>query len=299
MHKIILISLLLTSTPLWAAPMQVLSSFSILGNVTQELGGERVQVQTLVGANQDAHTYQLQSKDVKKIQAAKLIVLNGLGFERADIRRATQNSGKKIVNATQGLPALPLQEHDHQHAGHNHDHGAYDPHVWHDPILMKAYATNITQALIASDPAGKTYYQARLTQYQNQLNQLNQLHVWSQQKFNAVPMNKRKALTAHHSFAYLGKRYHIQFYAPQGVDTHDSASATSVARLIKQVKQERIQAVLIENMVNPKLVQQIARETGSKTQGMLYADALSQQGEAKTYLGMVRHNVNTLVAAMK
>ena len=161
---------------------------------------------------------------------------------------------------------------------------------------MKAYAANITQALIATDPAGKTYYQARLAQYQSQL---NQLHTWSQQQFNAVPVSKRKALTAHHSFAYLGKRYHIQFYAPQGVNTHDSASATSVARLIKQVKQERIQAVLVENMVNPKLVQQIARETGSKTQGMLYADALSQQGAAKTYLGMVRHNVNTLVAAMK
>lgn len=296
MQKTLILSLLLASTPLWAAPVQVLSSFSILGNVTQELGGERVQVQTLIGPNQDAHTYQLQSQDVKKIQAAQLIVLNGLGFERADIRRATQNSGKKIVNATQGLPALPLPAHDHHHAGHNHDHGAYDPHVWHDPILMKAYAANITQALIATDPAGKTYYQARLAQYQSQL---NQLHAWSQQQFNAVPASKRKALTAHHSFAYLGKRYHIQFYAPQGVNTHDSASATSVARLIKQVKQERIQAVLVENMVNPKLVQQIARETGSKTQGMLYADALSQQGAAKTYVSMVRHNVNTLVAAMK
>ena len=296
MQKTLILSLLLASTPLWAAPVQVLSSFSILGNVTQELGGERVQVQTLIGANQDAHTYQLQSQDVKKIQAAKLIVLNGLGFERADIRRATQNSGKKIVNATQGLPVLPLPAHDHHHAGHNHDHGAYDPHVWHDPILMKAYAANITQALIATDPAGKTYYQARFAQYQSQL---NQLHAWSQQQFNAIPVSKRKALTAHHSFAYLGKRYHIQFYAPQGINTHDSASATSVARLIKQVKQERIQAVLVENMVNPKLVQQIARETGSKTQGMLYADALSQQGAAKTYLGMVRHNVNTLEAAMK
>ena len=296
MRNILTLSLLLASTPLWAAPIQVLSSFSILGDVTQQLGGERIQVQTLIGANQDAHTYQLQSQDVKKIQAAKLIVLNGLGFERADIRRATQNSGKKIVNATQGITALPIPEHDHKHAGHNHDHGAYDPHVWHDPILMKTYAANITQALVAIDPAGKAYYQARLNQYQSQL---NQLHAWSQQQFNSVPISKRKALTAHHSFAYLGKRYHIQFYAPQGSNTHDSASAAGVARLMKQVKQERIQAVLIENMVNPKLVQQIARETGSKTQGMLYADALSQQGEAKTYVGMVRHNVNTLVRAMK
>ena len=171
MRNILTLSLLLASTPLWAAPIQVLSSFSILGDVTQQLGGERIQVQTLIGANQDAHTYQLQSQDVKKIQAAKLIVLNGLGFERADIRRATQNSGKKIVNATQGITALPIPEHDHKHAGHNHDHGAYDPHVWHDPILMKTYAANITQALVAIDPAGKAYYQARLNQYQNQLNQ--------------------------------------------------------------------------------------------------------------------------------
>ena len=121
MRNILTLSLLLASTPLWAAPIQVLSSFSILGDVTQQLGGERIQVQTLIGANQDAHTYQLQSQDVKKIQAAKLIVLNGLGFERADIRRATQNSGKKIVNATQGIAALPTPEHDHKHADPNHD----------------------------------------------------------------------------------------------------------------------------------------------------------------------------------
>lgn len=296
MKKIMVLSLMLIGVQAWAEPINVLSSFSILGDVTQQLGGNRVKVNTLIGANQDAHTYQMKAQDVKKIQDAKLIVLNGLQFERADIRRATQNSGKKIINATQGIQAMPMPEHDHEHGHEGHDHGAFDPHAWHDPVLMKTYANNITNGLIAIDPQGKSYYQQRLQQYQQQL---DQLHTWAQQQFASVPVANRKAMTAHHSFGYLGQRYRVTFYAPQGVSTSDAASAATVATLIKQIKQDRIRALFVENMVNPRIVQQIARETGAKTQGTLYADALSSSAPANTYLGLMRHNVSALVQAMK
>lgn len=294
MNKLWVLGVLLLTTNLWANPINVLSSFSILGDVTKELGGERIRVSTLIGVNQDAHTYQLQSQDMQKIQSSKLIVMNGLGFERADIRRAVQKSGKKIVNATAGINALPIATHEHH--GDHHDHGAYDPHVWHDPILMKTYSHNITNALISIDPQGKEYYLKRLKDYQGKL---NQLHLWSQSQFQAVPIDQRKAMTAHHSFAYLGKRYQIKFYAPQGVSTHDAASASTIAALIQQIKRKQIKALLIENMVNPKIVQQIAKETKVNTKGTLYADALSQSGLAQSYWGLMRHNVSTLTHAMK
>ncbi|UOO91806.1 MULTISPECIES: metal ABC transporter solute-binding protein, Zn/Mn family [Vitreoscilla] len=278
----------------WAQkPIAIVTSFSILQDITQQLGGNRVQVTTLISPNTDAHTYQLRAQDMQKIQAAQLIVLNGLSFERADIRRATQNSGKKIVHAAAGLPALPMAEHEH-HA--SHEHGAFDPHVWHDPILMQTYSRNISQALIQIDPQSKAYYQQRLQQYQSQL---QQLHTWAAQQFQNIPQAQRKALTAHESFAYLGKRYHIHFYAPQGISTHDAASAASVAALIQQIKRDKIKAVFVENMVNPKLVQQIAKETHTRQSGVLYADALSQQAPANTYLGLMRHNIQALANAMR
>lgn len=294
MNKILTLAALLVSTNLFANPINVLSSFSILGDVSKELGGERVKVITLIGADQDAHTYQLQSQDVKKIQSAKLIIMNGLGFERADIRRAVQNSGKKIVNATAGIKALPIVSHEHH--SEQHDHGAYDPHVWHDPILMQTYSRNITNALISIDPQGKEYYLNRLKDYQTKL---NQLHVWTQSQFQMVPVAKRKAMTAHDSFAYLGNRYKIKFYSPQGVSTHDTASAATIASLIQQIKQEQIKALLIENMVNPRIVQQIAKEAKVNTKGTLYADALSIRGSSQNYWGLMRHNVSTLTNAMK
>lgn len=278
----------------WAQkPMAVVTSFSILQDITQQLGGNRVQVTSLIGPNTDAHTYQLRAQDVQKIQAAKLIVLNGLGFERADIRRAAQNSGKKIVHAASGLPALPMAEHEH-HA--THEHGAFDPHIWHDPILMQQYSRNISQALMQIDPQGKAYYQQRLQQYQQQL---QQLHAWAEQQFHNIPLAKRKVLTAHESFAYLGKRYNIRFYAPQGVSTHEGASAATVAKLIQQIKSERIQAIFIENMTNAKVIQQITKETQRPLQGTLYADALSHSANGNTYLKLMRHNIASLSKAMQ
>lgn len=277
----------------WAQkPLAVVTSFSILQDITQQLGGNRVRVTTLIGPNTDAHTYQLRVQDMQKIQAAQLIILNGLSFERADIRRATQNSGKKMIHAAASVPALPMPEHEHHP---DHEHGAFDPHIWHDPILMQQYSRNISQALMQIDPQGKAYYQQRLQQYQNQL---SQLHTWAQQQFQSIPPAKRKVLSAHESFAYLGKRYHIRFYAPQGVSTHDAASAATVATLIQQIKRDQISAIFVENMVNPKLVQQIIKETNTRNSGMLYADALSTQAPANTYLGLMRHNVRALAKAM-
>ena len=294
-----LVVALMFSGCLWADTLPVVTSFSILGDVAQQIGGERVRVTSLVGADQDAHAYQLTGGDVKKIAAAKLVLLNGLGLESGDVLRAVQQSKVPYAEATQGISPIKAEEehhHHHDHAGHSHDHGEFDPHVWGDPVLMQKYAENVAKALIKADPAGASYYQARFKSYSAELVQLDG---YARQQFNSIPRDKRKVLTGHDAFNYLAKRYGVTFLAPQGVSTEGEASAKTVAAIIRQIKQQGVKAVFTENIKDGRMVQRIAQETGVKVGGVLYSDALSKGAPAKTYADMFRYNVKTMVGAMK
>ncbi|XCW85051.1 metal ABC transporter substrate-binding protein [Snodgrassella alvi] len=275
---------------LQAAPLPVITSFSILGDVTRQIGGERVQVRSLIGYDQDAHMYQLVSKDLRDMRSARLILLNGLGLEPLSLQRAAQQSRVPLATVTQGIQPLMMTDDGHDHHQHT------DPHIWNDPVLMQTYARNVAKALIKVDPQGKAYYQQRLAAYQRQLAELNN---WATKIFNAVPADKRKVLTGHDAFAYMAKRYSIQFIAPQGVSTEAEPSARQVAAIISQIRREHIKAIFIENIKNPKMVQRIASETQTKISGRLYSDALSNGAPAATYIDMFRFNVNALAAAMK
>ena len=294
-----LVVALMFSGCLWAEALPVVTSFSILGDVAQQIGGERVRVTSLVGADQDAHAYQLTGGDVKKIAAAKLVLLNGLGLESGDVLRAVQQSKVPYAEATQGISPIKAEEehhHHHDHAGHSHDHGEFDPHVWGDPVLMQKYAENVAKALIKADPVGASYYQARFKSYSAELVQLDG---YARQQFNSIPRDKRKVLTGHDAFNYLAKRYGVTFLAPQGVSTEGEASAKTVAAIIRQIKQQGVKAVFTENIKDGRMVQRIAQETGVKVGGVLYSDALSKGAPAKTYADMFRYNVKTMVGAMK
>ena len=287
----------LWSGALYAAPMPVVASFSILGDVAQQIGGERVAVQNLVGANQDAHAYNLTSGDIKKIREARLVLLNGLGLEKAELQRAVKQSKVASAEATAGIKPLAPDEHHHEHDhGHDHDHGEFDPHVWNDPVLMQRYAANVAIALIKADPAGSRYYQQRFKDYQNVLNQLNN---YANQQFGAVAPAKRKVLTGHDSFAYLGKRYQVKFISPQGVSSEAEPSARQIAAIIRQIKAENVKAVFTENIKDGRMIARIAKETGVKVSGGLYADALSSGAPAGTYADMFRYNVRVMSEAMK
>ena len=287
----------LWSGALYAAPMPVVVSFSILGDVAQQIGGERVVVQSLVGANQDAHAYNLTSGDIKKIREARLVLLNGLGLEKAELQRAVKQSKVASAEATAGIKPLAADEHHHEHNhGHDHDHGEFDPHVWNDPVLMQRYAANVAIALIKADPAGSRYYQQRFKDYQNVLNQLNN---YANQQFGAVAPAKRKVLTGHDSFAYLGKRYQVKFISPQGVSSEAEPSARQIAAIIRQIKAENVKAVFTENIKDGRMIARIAKETGVKVSGGLYADALSSGAPAGTYADMFRYNVRVMSEAMK
>ncbi|PIT52192.1 ABC transporter substrate-binding protein [Snodgrassella alvi] len=289
---ICLLTLCLTSFArmIYAAPIPVITSFSILGDVTQQIGGERIQVHSLIGTDQDAHMYQLVSRDLRQMRTAKLILLNGLGLEPLSLQRAAQQSRVPMFVVTQGIQPLMIADDGHDHHQHT------DPHVWNDPVLMQTYARNVANALISVDPQGKAYYQQRLTAYQQQLAGLN---TWASKIFNTVPPEKRKVLTGHDAFAYMAKRYQIQFIAPQGVSTEAEPSARQVAAIINQIRRDHIKAIFIENIKNPKMVQRIASETQTRISGHLYSDALSKGAPAATYIDMFRYNVNALNAAMK
>lgn len=286
------------SGSLYAEPLPVVSSFSILGDVTRQIGGERVSVSNLVGPDQDAHAYQLTGADVKKIAAAKLVLLNGLGLEKADIVRAVKQNKVPYAEAAAGIAALKMSGGHHAHDGHDHDHdhGEFDPHVWQDPVLMQKYAANVATALMKADPAGKSYYRHRFNQYSAKLLELDG---YARSQLGSVPRAQRKVLTPHDAFAYMGKRYGVTFIAPQAVSTEGEASAKTVAAIIRQIKQQGIKAVFTENIKNDRMIQRIAQETGVQVGCRLYTDALSLGAPANTYIDMYRYNVRAMSAAMK
>lgn len=297
----LLFLLLCVSTFAVAEPLQVTASFSILADVAREIGGERVNVNEIVRSNQDMHVYRITPQDLRLVRSSKLVLLNGQGFEPAEFVRSIQAAKVPFVEATQNIHLMDNHdehehEHEHEHKHndkHEHSHGDKDPHVWQDPVLMQKYAENIANALISVDSASSDYYKKRLANYQKQLKELDD---WATKEISVIPVAKRKVLTAHDAFGYLGERYQIRFIAPQGVSEDSEPSAKQIANIIRQVKQENIRAVFMENISNPRLMRQLSRETGVDISGKLYSDALPESG---SYIKMMQHNISELVKAMK
>ncbi len=280
--------------------VQVLASFSILADMAREIGGERVEVSALVGANQDAHVFQPSPQDVKKISHAQVLISNGLGYE-GWLERLTQSAEFKGVTVvtTKGANALGKPMHGEATHNQNHDHMTpFDPHAWHDPsIVQTSYVNNIVAGLTQADPAGADYYQKRGQAYAAQIGALN-----SQIKADMakIPVEQRKVVTTHDAFNYFAHAYGVTFLAPQGVSTESESSAMAMAQLSTQIKNERIKALFLENISNPKLMAQLTQETGVKVGGQLYSDALSNaDGPAASYLNMMKYNAKTLLDAMK
>jgi zinc/manganese transport system substrate-binding protein len=272
--------------------LKVVASFSILGDLVKNVGGDRVEVATLVGPNGNAHVYAPSPADAKKAADAKLVFVNGLGFE-GWLERLVKASGTKapIIVATKGIkPRERVGERDHDH------HGRADPHAWQSVANAKIYVANIRDALTAADPAGKASYDANAAAY---LAKLDALEREVRDVIAKIPSERRKIITSHDAFGYFEGAYGIGFIAPQGVSTEAEASARDVAAIIAQIKKQKIAAVFLENVTDPRLVEQIARETGAKIGGTLYSDALTDdKGDATTYIDLIRHNLRQLAAAL-
>ncbi|MGE7470379.1 metal ABC transporter substrate-binding protein [Bosea sp. NPDC003192] len=271
--------------------LPVVASFSILGDFVREIGGDRVAVTLLVGPDGDAHVYSPTPADAKTVAGAKLVVVNGLKFE-GWLTRLIKSSGTKATVATATTGITPLKMAD----DHGHGHGGEDPHAWQSVANARLYVGNVRDALVAADPAGKASYEANAAAY---LAKLDTLEAEIKATVARIPADRRKAITSHDAFGYFAKAYGIEFIAPQGVSTEAEASAKDVGRIIRQIKAQKVPAVFLENITNPRLAEQIARESGAKIGGRLYSDALSaENGPAGTYIAMMKHNISQIEKAL-
>jgi zinc/manganese transport system substrate-binding protein len=284
-----------------AEKLSVVASFSILGDIASNIGGDRISLTTLVDAGGDAHAYQPTPADGMAMAEAKVVIVNGMGFE-GWMERLVKSSESKaaIIVATEGIKPRTMEEEgkeEGEHAGeHRHDHDGADPHAWQSVANAKIYAANIAKALIAADPDGKAIYEANAAAYAAKL---DALETEIKQGIAAIPEERRKIVTGHDAFGYFGDAYGVRFIAPQGVSTEAEVSAKGVARIIRQIKKEGIPAVFIENISDPRLIQRISNETSARVGGTLYSDALSDdKGPATTYIDMMRHNVKELTSAL-
>ncbi|WP_375413997.1 metal ABC transporter solute-binding protein, Zn/Mn family [uncultured Bradyrhizobium sp.] len=264
--------------------IDVIASFSILGDFASNVGGDRTRVTTLVGADSDVHVYTPAPADAKKIAGARLLIINGLGLE-GWLPRLVQSSGGKaaIATATTGIPARKSGS------------GA-DPHAWQSVANAKIYVTNIRDALAAADPAGAEIYRANADAY---LANLDALDREVREAIMQIPSARRKVISTHDAFGYFADAYGVAFIAPQGVSTESEVSARDIAAVIIQIRAGKIPAVFLENIVDVRLMRRIAEETGARIGGRLYSDSLTgEKGDAPTYIELVRHNIKVLTSAL-
>jgi zinc/manganese transport system substrate-binding protein len=270
--------------------LRVVATFSILGDLVKSVGGDRIALTTLVGPDGDAHVYSATPSDGKSVAEAKVVFTNGLGFE-GWIERLVKASGTKaqVIVATKGIKPRRME------AGQGHSHET-DPHAWQSVANAKIYVANIRDALISADPAGKAEYEANASTYSTKLDALEKD---IRSAVGNIPTARRKVITSHDAFGYFQAAYGIEFIAPQGVSTETEASARDVARIIRQIKAQKIPAIFLENVSDPRLVRRISDETGAKVGGTLFSDALSgPQGPAPTYIDMMRHNLRQFSEAL-
>ena len=300
--KTLILSLVLCASTAWAEPLRVVASFSIMGDMVKNVGGEDVVVTTLVGPDGDAHVYEPTPSDAKAVSNAQLLVVNGLHFE-GWMDRLVQSAGYRgeIVVVSQGVTPRQMKE-EHEDAAHGeqhhdpHHHGTIDPHAWQDLANGVIYVDNLIAALVKVDPDHAEAYRRRGAAYRAQLQDTDR---WVRAQIATVPAAQRRVITSHDAFGYFSAAYGVEFLAPVGWNTENEPSAKDVARLIRQIKQEKTRALFVENMSDPRLINRIAREAGGVVGGTLYSDALAPAGQTgDSYIGMFRHNVPALTAAM-
>jgi zinc/manganese transport system substrate-binding protein len=279
-------------------PVKVVASFSILADFVREVGGNRVQVTSLVPPNGDVHVFEPSPADAARLAGADVIIVNGLGLE-GWVDRLVKASGTKAAAVVASKGAQTIQGEGHPTptpGGAGQGSHAQDPHAWQRVANAKVYAANIRDALIAADPGGRETYEANTARY---VAGLDELEREVKEALAAIPAERRKVITTHDAFGYFGRAYGIAFIAPRGVSTEAEATARDVARIVRQIRAEKVPAVFLENVSDPRLMQRIAQESGARIGGKVFSDALSDPaGPAGTYVAMIRNNVRAFVEAL-
>lgn len=278
----------LSSVPASAETLKVVASFTVLADVVKQVGGDHVKVTSLVGPNGDPHEFEPSPADARNLNAAKVTFVSGEGLEGWMDRLITASGYKgTAVTVSEGINTRTMEEDGKE---------VTDPHVWNSPVNVKVWVANIEKALSSADPTDANAFKANAAKYTKTLDELD---AYAHSKFDHVADDRRKVLTSHDAFGYFGREYNVSFLAPLGLSTESEASAADVAKLIEQIKSERVKAYFFENSNDPRLVKQVAKATGAEPGGELYVESLSDaKGPAPTYEKMFRYNVDQLAAAM-
>ncbi|MBR1132288.1 metal ABC transporter substrate-binding protein [Bradyrhizobium iriomotense] len=285
MRFLVLLALLMIASPLHAAErINVVASFSILGDFVRNVGGDRINLTTLVGPDSDVHVYTPAPSDAKRVAEARLVIVNGLGLE-GWLPRLVQSAGSKaqVITASTGIVPLKFGS-------------AADPHAWQSVPNARIYVTDIANALAVAAPDDAEFFRAQAKAY---LEKLETLDREVRDTVGKIPQERRKVISTHDAFGYFAAEYGIQFIAPLGVSTETEPSARDIAAIIGQIKAQKIPAVFLENISDDRLIRRIAAETGARVGGTLISDGLTgEKGPAPTYIDMVRHNIKALTSAL-
>jgi zinc/manganese transport system substrate-binding protein len=270
--------------------IKAVATISILADLIANVGGDRADIATLVGPNGDPHVYSPAPGDARKLAQANVVFANGLGLE-GWMTRLVEASGSRAPLCIVSTGIALRHTNDERNS-----RLMLDPHGWQSVANAKVYVANIRDEFGAIDPAGRATYDANAAAY---LEKLDVLEREIRAAISSIPANDRKVITVHDAFGYFGDAYGMQFITAQGVSTDAEPTAKVVAKIITQMKKDRIAAVFMENAVDPRIMQEIARETGARIGGTLYADALSAPGgPAGTYIDMMGHNARAFSTAL-
>jgi ABC-type Zn uptake system ZnuABC Zn-binding protein ZnuA len=272
-----------------STPIKVSTFSTILTEVAQEVGGDRVTVHAHVKANVDPHEFEPKPTDLEIVATSQLVLLSAKHMEGyvGKLREATGTTGR-VLEVGDQFPSLKLKAED---GGGTID----DPHWWHSVANVQRATKSVRDALGAISPADKDLFAKNADAY---LAKLAALQKWVNTKVAELPRDRRKLVTSHDAFQYFAQEYGFTIYAIEGVSSTDQPSSKKVADLIRVIKEQHVKAVFLESIENPKVLKQITRETGAIVGGTLHADGLGE-GDAATYEGMMKHNVATIVDALK
>lgn len=281
-----------------AAPkVRVAATTGMVADLVKQVGGDRVEVEALMGAGVDPHLYKATASDVARLQKADVIFYSGLVLEgkMQDIFSRMARTKKFVYPVTEGVPVEQLLE-PKEFEGH------YDPHVWFDVTLWSKCADMVVKGLAEADPKGADEYRKRGAETQARM---KALHEWAVKRAAELPKEKRILVTSHDAYNYFGRAYGFQVVGLQGVSTVTEAGMADMAKLSDFIKKNGVKAIFVESSVSHKTIERISQDAGVKIGGELFSDAMGTPGEKEngydlgTYEGMIKHNLNTIVDSLK
>jgi zinc/manganese transport system substrate-binding protein len=302
--RLVLAFTVMLAWPAWPAfpeKLKVIASFSIIEDFARNVGGDHIELTTLVGPDADIHSYQPRPSDAAALARAEVVLVNGLGFEGFILRLMEVGAAQAtIVELAEGVRPIEAGQSTHDHDEDEHGvsgHGPFDPHAFQSVSNALIYVDNLAAALCAADPHRCEAYLANAANYGRRLKELDEE---LRAAAAALPQDRRTLITLHDAFGYFGQAYGLKFMAPQGISTDAEPSAADIAMLIRTIREDGASAIFTESMTDSRLIEQIASETGLRPGGPLYSDALSSpEGPAATYVEMMRANMRAIEEAIR